>query len=71
MGTGKVAMIKYPVYILLDKLLENCSLDELSSLNLSEEEYLNAIEDISDAIENEYILSAVPMEKVTGNSVTK
>ena len=70
MGTGKVAIVTYPVYIMLEKMLENCSLQDLANLDLTDIDFKNAVKDIDESIHSEYILSATPMEKITGDAVT-
>lgn len=69
MGTGKIAKINYNVYLVLKTLTEDGSFKELTGIGLSEEELLTALKEIKCGIEKESILSATPLNTLTGAPV--
>lgn len=66
MGTGKIAQITYPVYLVLKTLLEDGKWEDLQELKLSKEELFTALDDIRTGIKNEHILSAYPLRTLNG-----
>jgi uncharacterized protein len=69
MGTGKVARVNYNVYLVLKTLTEDGSFDKLLEIGLPEEDLLKALDEIIIGIEEENILSARPLETMTGAPV--
>lgn len=70
-GTGKVAKLKENVYLLIKGILESDDYREVLKLSMTTDDYLDALNEIESAMQNEYILSANPVETLTGDAVEK
>lgn len=69
-GTGKVASVREDVFKVLKALMEADSIEDLLEIKLDEEALESAILEIKTAIKEENILSAIPVETLTGAAVT-
>ena len=67
-GTGKVAQINKNVYKVLTKFLESENFLDFIKLDMSEQEFCEAISEIKDAINKESILSATKFNCLTGKT---
>lgn len=67
-GTGKVAQINENVYKVLTKFLESENFLDFIKLDMSEQEFCEAISEIKDAINKESILSATKFNCLTGKT---
>lgn len=67
-GTGKVAQINENVYKVLTKFLESENFWDFMKLDMSEQEFYKAINEIKDAINKESILSANKFDCLTGKT---
>lgn len=68
-GTGKVAKLKYNVYLVLKALLESHDCTDLMDLPMSETDFSGALIEIMEAIQKESILSAVPITTMKSEAV--
>ena len=68
-GTGKIARVKENVYQVLKYLLESETVEGILQIDLSEKQILEAFDEIRSGVEAEYILSAKPVKKFTGNAI--
>ena len=69
-GTGKIAQLKENVHLVLKRLLESDSIDDLLNIDMDKKNLDLAISEIKEAIKNEHILSAPQLKTLTGNAVT-
>jgi len=67
-GTGKVLECEDHAYMVLDCLFRTNDFEKLLDLNISQEELINAFYIIKQAIEQENILLALPVDKFLGTS---
>lgn len=70
-GTGKVAKLKINVYLVIKKILESDDYCDILRLPLTAEDFLDALNEIDLAIKTENILSANPVQTLTGDAVEK
>lgn len=68
-GTGKVAKLKFNVYLVIKKILESSDYHDVLGLPLTADEFLDALNEIDSAIKAENILSANPVQTLTGDAV--
>lgn len=61
-GTGKIFIINDSVYKILDCITRTNDFENIKRLSLSDEELKSALEEIKEAVENEHILSALPVK---------
>lgn len=70
-GTGKVAKLKINVYLVIKKILESDNYCDVLGLPLTADDFLDALNEIDLAIKTENILSANPVQTLTGDAVEK
>lgn len=69
-GTGKIFVVREPVYQVLNCLTKTNDFRKLQDLNLSENVLAEAFEEIFKAVKDEHILSAQTVTSLTGPQVT-
>lgn len=70
-GTGKIFIINDSVYKILDCITRTNDFENIKRLSLSDEELKSALDEIKEAVENEHILSALPVKTLVGPQNTE
>ena len=65
-GTGKIFIINENVYKVLDCITKTNDFNNLTKLNLTEDELSLVLDEIREAVNNEHILSALPVKSLVG-----